>query len=184
VGGGCGLCRLRSPPGEVVIDLASCCCHQCTSATVACTSPNSQHTRCALWHTAQCSKVTGADEAALRAAVSRYMPAANGRMLSASVCMFTNTPDGHFLVDWLPTPAAAAAQLAGTSGSAAGGDVGDAGAGSVMMCSACRFVCSCGAVLGVSVPSCMKRRPPPPLSLAATEWLAGRRQAASLQPHN
>ena len=40
-----------------------------------------------------------ADEATLRAAVSRYFPAANGALRSASTCMFTNTPDEHFIID-------------------------------------------------------------------------------------
>lgn len=45
-----------------------------------------------------------ADEAALRAGVASYFPAvaAAGRLLSASACFFTNTPDGHFLVDRHP----------------------------------------------------------------------------------
>lgn len=42
------------------------------------------------------------DEAALRAAVSRYFPSANGEMLSSAVCMFTNTPDEHFIIDRAP----------------------------------------------------------------------------------
>ncbi|GFR52851.1 hypothetical protein Agub_g15480, partial [Astrephomene gubernaculifera] len=44
-----------------------------------------------------------ADEAALRAGVASYFPAAaRGRLLSSSACFFTNTPDGHFLVDRHP----------------------------------------------------------------------------------
>lgn len=43
-----------------------------------------------------------ADEAALRSAVSRYFPMANGRLRDAGACLFTNTPDGHFIVDRLP----------------------------------------------------------------------------------
>ncbi|PNG99158.1 Monomeric sarcosine oxidase, partial [Tetrabaena socialis] len=44
-----------------------------------------------------------ADEAALRAGAAAYFPAAgSGRLLSASACFFTNTPDGHFLVDRHP----------------------------------------------------------------------------------
>ena len=43
-----------------------------------------------------------ADEAALRAAVSRYFPMANGRLRHAETCLFTNTPDGHFIIDRLP----------------------------------------------------------------------------------
>ncbi|HTM30626.1 MAG TPA: N-methyl-L-tryptophan oxidase [Vicinamibacterales bacterium] len=43
-----------------------------------------------------------ADEAALRAAVSRYFPDANGPLLRSAVCMFTNTPDEHFIIDRHP----------------------------------------------------------------------------------
>jgi sarcosine oxidase len=40
-----------------------------------------------------------ADEAALRAAVTRYFPAADGELLRHAVCMFTNTADEHFVID-------------------------------------------------------------------------------------
>lgn len=47
--------------------------------------------------------VAPADEAALRSGAAAYFPAAGGgRLLSASACYFTNTPDGHFLVDTHP----------------------------------------------------------------------------------
>ena len=42
------------------------------------------------------------DEATLREAISNYFPDANGPTLSASACMFTNTPDEHFVIDRLP----------------------------------------------------------------------------------
>ena len=42
------------------------------------------------------------DEAALRTAVSRYFPDANGPLLRSAVCMFTNTPDEHFIIDRHP----------------------------------------------------------------------------------
>jgi len=42
------------------------------------------------------------DEAVLREAVARYFPAANGPLLQAGVCMFTMTPDEHFLIDRHP----------------------------------------------------------------------------------
>ena len=42
------------------------------------------------------------DEAVLRQAVARYFPDANGPALSLKVCMFTNTPDEHFIIDTLP----------------------------------------------------------------------------------
>ena len=42
-----------------------------------------------------------ADEAILRAAVSRYFPGAEGPALTLRSCLFTNTPDEHFIVDRL-----------------------------------------------------------------------------------
>lgn len=44
-----------------------------------------------------------ADEAALRTAVARYFPGANGKLRAASTCLFTNTADGHFVIDRSPT---------------------------------------------------------------------------------
>lgn len=46
--------------------------------------------------------VSAADEAALREGVDSYFKGASGRPTTASVCFFTNTPDGHFLVDRHP----------------------------------------------------------------------------------
>lgn len=43
-----------------------------------------------------------ADEQILRAYVSRYAPAANGATLALRTCIFTNTPDEHFIIDTLP----------------------------------------------------------------------------------
>jgi sarcosine oxidase len=37
-----------------------------------------------------------------RALLRRFIPNANGRLLSATVCMYTNTPDFHFLIDRHP----------------------------------------------------------------------------------
>ena len=42
------------------------------------------------------------DEAVLRAATSRYLPQADGPALTLKACMFTNTPDEHFIIDTLP----------------------------------------------------------------------------------
>ena len=42
------------------------------------------------------------DEAVLRQALARYFPGANGPTLSLKACMFTNTPDGHFIIDAAP----------------------------------------------------------------------------------
>lgn len=46
--------------------------------------------------------VTREDEEVLRAAVARYFPKANGTMMTLKTCMFTNTPDEHFIIDVLP----------------------------------------------------------------------------------
>ncbi|MCO5220136.1 MAG: N-methyl-L-tryptophan oxidase [Thermomicrobiales bacterium] len=43
-----------------------------------------------------------ADEEILRAFVSRYTPLANGPALSLRTCIFTNSPDEHFIIDTLP----------------------------------------------------------------------------------
>ena len=42
------------------------------------------------------------DEAVLRQALARYFPDANGPTISLKPCMFTNTPDHHFIIDALP----------------------------------------------------------------------------------
>jgi len=42
------------------------------------------------------------DEAVLRHCVARMFPAANGPLLRAETCLFTNTPDEHFVIDRLP----------------------------------------------------------------------------------
>jgi sarcosine oxidase len=41
------------------------------------------------------------DETVLRAFVERYLPAAAGRMVRAETCLFTNSPDEHFIIDRL-----------------------------------------------------------------------------------
>jgi sarcosine oxidase len=38
----------------------------------------------------------------LRDAVSRYFPAANGALSASAACLFTNTPDEHFIIDRAP----------------------------------------------------------------------------------
>ena len=42
------------------------------------------------------------DEAVLRDCVRSCFPGANGPLLRASTCIFTNTPDEHFIIDRLP----------------------------------------------------------------------------------
>ena len=45
---------------------------------------------------------TAADEALLREATERYFPAAAGETVGLRVCLFTNTPDEHFVIDRHP----------------------------------------------------------------------------------
>lgn len=46
--------------------------------------------------------ISAADEAAIRDALADHIPAANGRMLAAKTCLYTNTPDHDFIVDRAP----------------------------------------------------------------------------------
>jgi sarcosine oxidase len=46
--------------------------------------------------------VTSAEVDEMRAIVRRYLPAADGPLRSATVCLYTNTPDEHFWIDRLP----------------------------------------------------------------------------------
>ena len=48
------------------------------------------------------SHIEPEDEAVLRAATARYLPDADGPALTLKTCMFTNTPDEHFIIDTLP----------------------------------------------------------------------------------
>jgi sarcosine oxidase len=43
------------------------------------------------------------DEAVLREGLRRYFPDADGPTLAMKVCMFTNTRDEHFILDWHPS---------------------------------------------------------------------------------
>jgi sarcosine oxidase len=42
-----------------------------------------------------------ADEQAVRDRLARYVPSANGTLADALVCIYTNTPDAHFIIDYL-----------------------------------------------------------------------------------
>lgn len=45
---------------------------------------------------------TAIDEAALRMAIQRFFPEADGPTLRLATCLFTNAPDEHFILDALP----------------------------------------------------------------------------------
>lgn len=46
--------------------------------------------------------VTEQDILAMRELLARFLPQANGKFLRGTVCLYTNTPDGHFIVDRHP----------------------------------------------------------------------------------
>jgi sarcosine oxidase len=46
--------------------------------------------------------VSADDEALIRAAIADHIPMANGELIAAKTCLYTMTPDGHFLIDHLP----------------------------------------------------------------------------------
>jgi sarcosine oxidase len=48
--------------------------------------------------------VSAQDEAVIRAALADHLPAANNRMRMAKTCLYTMTPDGHFLIDRVVSP--------------------------------------------------------------------------------
>jgi sarcosine oxidase len=47
-------------------------------------------------------EVTPQDIEAMRGLLERFLPEANGRFLRGTVCLYTNTPDGHFIIDQHP----------------------------------------------------------------------------------
>jgi sarcosine oxidase len=47
-------------------------------------------------------KASAADEAAVRSALSEFIPAADGPLAAAKTCLYTVTPDHDFIVDRLP----------------------------------------------------------------------------------
>jgi sarcosine oxidase len=47
-------------------------------------------------------EVTSEDVRDIRSVLARCMPTVNGTLLSATTCLYTNTPDGHFILDRHP----------------------------------------------------------------------------------
>jgi sarcosine oxidase len=47
-------------------------------------------------------EVSTRETEAVRALVRKFLPGADGPLLEADICFYTNTPDGHFLIDRLP----------------------------------------------------------------------------------
>ena len=46
--------------------------------------------------------MTAEDEALLRICLARHTPLANGPAMTLRTCLYTNTPDEHFIIDTLP----------------------------------------------------------------------------------
>lgn len=46
--------------------------------------------------------INEADEATFREGLEKYMPSANGDILSVKTCLYTNTPDENFIIDHYP----------------------------------------------------------------------------------
>ena len=47
-------------------------------------------------------EATAADEAEIQAVVDRHLPDGRGPTLAIRICMYTNSPDSHFIIDRLP----------------------------------------------------------------------------------
>ena len=52
--------------------------------------------------------LTAADEARVRAFTRAHMPAADGPLTDSAICLYTNTPDGDFILDTHPAAAGVA----------------------------------------------------------------------------
>ena len=50
-------------------------------------------------------EVTDDDVRPIRAVLGRLIPGANGRLLDSAVCLYTNAPDSHFVLDFHPAHA-------------------------------------------------------------------------------
>jgi sarcosine oxidase len=49
--------------------------------------------------------VSAEDEALIRAAIADHLPGADGSMVAAKTCLYTDTPDGDFIIDRHPDAA-------------------------------------------------------------------------------
>ena len=73
------------------------------------TFPNDGHgVKCGMHHAGASTSpdrvnrsVTQGENAVARELLETVMPGAGGRLLEARVCLYTNTPDRRFIIDWL-----------------------------------------------------------------------------------
>ena len=79
-----------------------------TGADVFATFPNDGNgVKCGMHHAGASTtpeavnrSVSDAENAAARALLEQVMPGAGGDVLESRVCLYTNTPDHHFIIDW------------------------------------------------------------------------------------
>lgn len=74
------------------------------------TMPNEGHgVKCGMHHSGTTAnpdivdrQVSHEENESARRFLDDVMPGAGGKLLDARVCLYTNTPDRHFIIDWLP----------------------------------------------------------------------------------
>ena len=99
-------------PGQAKFDADRCpvALWEMPDGDVFATLPNEGHgVKCGMHHAGAPTSpetvsrtVTQGENAVARELLETVMPGAGGRLLESRVCLYTNTPDRHFLIDWLP----------------------------------------------------------------------------------
>jgi sarcosine oxidase len=99
------------PPGASKYSAASCPVGlwEMPDGDVFATLPNEGHgVKCGMHHAGASTSpeevnraVSQGENAVARELLETVMPGAGGRLLEARVCLYTNTPDRHFIIDWL-----------------------------------------------------------------------------------
>ena len=47
-------------------------------------------------------EITAGDVAGVKGILAKHIPGADGELLAVKTCLYTNSPDGHFIVDFHP----------------------------------------------------------------------------------
>lgn len=97
-------------PGAQQYDAARCpvALWEMPDGDVFATIPNEGHgVKCGMHHAGAATTpervnryVSQGENAVARELLETVMPGAGGRLLDARVCLYTNTPDRHFIIDW------------------------------------------------------------------------------------